>query len=149
MEIRKVERKVAEYPTTNDVPKEEIKKKLPKKFLKFAAILAVVQSVPNKVHAILPKGEIALAGDIEYVEPISIPTPGGLEYIHPVYTISTYVGKVSVCALAVSVVSIVITKIVHKVKKIENPVPKGLKILALISGILSLLAAVGILVFGN
>ena len=149
MEIKKVEKIVVEYPATNEVSKDEIKMKLPKKFLKFALVLGVIQSFPNKAHAVFPKVDSALAGDVAVVDPTIIQTAGVMEYIHPMYTISTNVGIVALGLLALSTISIGITKIVNKIKKIEKSVPKAFKILAIASGIIAVLSAIGILVFGN
>lgn len=147
MEIKKIEKHAVDYPKTNEISKEDIKRNIPKKFLKFAVALAFVQGSLTKVNASIINTQ--LAGDIEYVEPIPIVTAGVLEYIHPMYTVSSNVESISLCVLALSVISIGVTKIVYKIKKIEKPVPKGLKILAILSGVLAVVARIGIFIFGN
>ncbi len=147
MEIKKIEKHAVDYPKTNEISKEDIKRNIPKKFLKFAVALAFMQGSLTKVNASIINTQ--LAGDIECVEPIPIVTAGVLEYIHPMYTVSSNVESISLCVFVLSVISIVVTKIVYKIKKIEKPVPKGLKILAILSGVLAVVAAIGILVLGN
>ena len=144
MEIKKIEKHAVDYPKTNEISKEDIKRNIPKKFLKFAVALAFMQGSLTKVNASIINTQ--LAGDIEYIEPV---ISGGLEYINPMYTVSSNVESISLCVFVLSVISIVVTKIVYKIKKIEKPVPKGLKILAILSGVLAVVAAIGILVLGN
>lgn len=143
MEIKKIEKHIADYPNTNEVSREEIKKKVPKNFLKFSVALALMQSFHSNINASVVNAQ--LAGDISYIEPV---IAGGLSYIHPIYTISTNVEVVSLSIFVLSMISIGVTKILHKIKKIDKPVPKIFKILAIFSGVLSLAAAIGIYVFG-
>lgn len=133
MEIKKIEKYDVDYPKTNEISKEEIKKKTPKKFLKLSIALAVIQSLPNKVKAI--------------PTPLQIQIAGGMAYIHPMYAVSSNVESLSLCALGLSVISIGITKVIHKVKKIEKPVPKILKVIAIISALFSIIGLVGMFIF--
>lgn len=150
MEIKKIEKHVVDYPKSNEISKEDIKRNIPKKFLKFGVALMFIQNFSNKVNAsIIRSIDAPLAGDIENVEPISVQLAGVMEYIHPMYTVSTNIELVSLGIFALSLISIGITKIIHKIKKIEKTAPKVLKILAIVSGIVSIISAIGIAVFGN
>lgn len=147
MEIKKIENYVANYPNTNEVSKKEVKAKMPQKFLKLGIAAVILKTFPSKVNASIISAP--LAGDIEYVEPISVQIAGGVQYINPIYTVSTNLEIVALGVLALSLISIGITKVLNKIKKIDKPAPKVLKILAIVSAMISVLVSIGIIIFGN
>jgi hypothetical protein len=147
MEIKKIKNYVANYPNTNEVSKKKVKTKMPQKFLKLGIAAVILKTFPSKVNASIISAP--LAGDIEYVEPISVQIAGGVQYINPIYTVSTNLEIVALGVLALSLISIGITKVLNKIKKIDKPAPKVLKILAIVSAMISVLVSIGIIIFGN
>ena len=53
---------------------------MPQKFLKLGIAAVILKTFPSKVNASIISAP--LAGDIEYVEPISVQIAGGVQYIN-------------------------------------------------------------------
>lgn len=148
MEIKKIEKNVVDYPKSNEISKKIIKKCLPNKFFKFAMSLAFIQSFSNKIKVLAAE----LSGGVQVVdtivEPIPMITSGVVEYVpSPMYVISSKVGLISASIMALSLISLCLTKIIRKLKKIEKPTPKGIKVVTVISGVLTVIGVVGTIIF--
>ena len=123
MEIRKVEKSVANYPRKNEVEKSEIKKATPKKWLFSGMLLSIFNLVVGRVFASeISRNPPVIAGGFQVVDPTGMIVGAFVTIIEPISFVLFILG----------IVSIVYIKISAKRKNEEYKVSRKQKIFTII-----------------
>lgn len=135
MEIRKVEKNIANYPKKNEIEKSEIKSATPKKWIFSGMLLSVIDFVGGSVFASETYSHVTLGGPAQEV---------------PGYRLGIYLGITQLIlniVLLVAVLNIIFIKVKSKIKKEECKISKKLKIFTIISFILVVFCVMGRIIY--
>lgn len=138
MEIKKIEKNIANYPKKNEIEKSEIKKATPKKWIFSGMLLSVVDLVGGKV----------LATEISRTPPV---IAGGFQVVDPtgmiVGVFVTIIELISFVLLILGTVSIICKKIKAKRKAEEYKVSRKQKIFVIVSLVLVTLSFIAEIIY--
>ena len=136
MEIKKIEKNIANYPKKNEIEKSEIKKATPKKWIFSGMLLSVIDFVRGKVLAGEIPDNIFMSG-AKTVD-LEIPIVGILISIIQI---------ISFTLLVAAIIEIIYTKIRAKIKKLEHKISKNQKIFMIISLVLVTLSFIAEIIY--